>query len=264
MTTSRRRVWWGDFTTSDFESADRDRTVALLPVAAVEQHGPHLGTGTDATIARGMLKTLIGLLPDDLDLRILPIQSVGKSDEHLSFPGTLHVPATVLIEHWTALGLSVARAGIAKLVIVNSHGGNEEVMGIVTRNLRVRERMLAVKTSWGRFGKPGGLFSDAENRYGIHGGDAETSLILHFRPEAADMDRAEDFASVVEAEEGRFESLRATGPNAYAWMAEDLNPAGVVGEASRASAEKGRRLAEHQAKGLLRLIRDVAAAPLPR
>jgi creatinine amidohydrolase len=232
-------------------------------VAATEQHGPHLGCGTDATIARGMLKTLIGLLPDDLDLRILPIQSVGKSDEHLDAPGTLHIPATVLIEHWTALGLSVARAGIAKLVIVTSHGGNEEVMGIVARELRVRARMLAVKTSWGRFGRPDGLFSEAENRYGIHGGDAETSLIRHFRPEAVDMAEAEDCRSVVQDEEERFDLLRATGPHAYAWMAGDLNPAGVVGEASRATAEKGRRLAEHQAKGLVRLLLDVAAAPLP-
>ncbi|NHT79082.1 creatinine amidohydrolase [Rhizobium sp. PP-F2F-G38] len=259
----QRKVWWGDFATMDFQDIDPMETIALLPIAATEQHGPHLGCGTDATIARGMLKTLIPLLPGDLDLRILPIQSVGKSNEHLHAPGTLTIPATVLIDHWLALGQSVARAGIRKLVIVNSHGGNEEVMGIVARELRVTANMLVAKTSWSRFGKPDGLFSDVENRFGIHGGDAETSLILHFRPEAVDMEKAEDFPSVVAEDEENFALLRATGTHAYAWIASDLNPTGAVGEAAQATKEKGEALAAHQAQGLVTLLKDVRKAPLP-
>ncbi len=258
-----RRVWWGEFRTTEFEGLDPLETIALLPIAATEQHGPHLGCGTDAIIAAGMLDTLIPLLPADFDLRILPIQAVGKSNEHLHAPGTLTIPATVLIEHWLALGRSVARAGIRKLAIVNSHGGNEEVMGIVARELRVELGMLVAKTSWSRFGKPDGLFSEAESRYGIHAGDAETSLMLAFRPDAVDMDRAEDFSSTVEEDERRFALLRATGQHAYAWIASDLNPSGAVGEASRGTAEKGRRLAEHQARGLLTLLDDLRRAPLP-
>ncbi|TCQ05962.1 creatinine amidohydrolase [Rhizobium sp. PP-F2F-G36] len=259
----QRKVWWGDFATTDFQDIDPMETIALLPIAATEQHGPHLGCGTDATIARGMLKTLIPLLPGDLDLRILPIQSVGKSNEHLHAPGTLTIPATVLIDHWLALGQSVARAGIRKLVIVNSHGGNEEVMGIVARELRVTANMLVAKTSWSRFGKPDGLFSDVENRFGIHGGDAETSLILQFRPEAVNMEKAEDFPSVVAEDEGNFALLRATGTHAYAWIASDLNPTGAVGEAAQATKEKGEALAAHQAQGLVTLLKDVRKAPLP-
>ncbi|PYE25847.1 creatinine amidohydrolase [Rhizobium sp. PP-CC-3A-592] len=259
----QRKVWWGDFATTDFQDIDPMETIALLPIAATEQHGPHLGCGTDATIARGMLKTLIPLLPGDLDLRILPIQSVGKSNEHLHAPGTLTLPATVLIDHWLALGQSVARAGIRKLVIVNSHGGNEEVMGIVARELRVTANMLVAKTSWSRFGKPDGLFSDVENRFGIHGGDAETSLILHFRPQAVDMEKAEDFPSVVAEDEENFALLRATGTHAYAWIASDLNATGAVGEAAQATKEKGEALAVHQAQGLVTLLKDVRKAPLP-
>lgn len=258
-----RKIWWGDFATTEFQDIDPMETIALLPIAATEQHGPHLGCGTDATIARGMLKTLVPLLPDDLDLRILPIQSVGKSNEHLHAPGTLTIPATVLIDHWVALGRSVARAGIRKLVMVNSHGGNEEVMGIVARELRVTEGMLVVKTSWSRFGKPDGLFSDVENRFGIHGGDAETSLILHFRPQAVMMEKAENFPSVVSTDEEDFALLRATGTHAYAWIASDLNPAGAVGQAARATEEKGKTLASHQARGLVTLLSDVRKAPLP-
>ncbi|PYE44104.1 creatinine amidohydrolase [Rhizobium sp. PP-F2F-G20b] len=259
----QRKVWWGDFATTDFQDIDPMETIALLPIAATEQHGPHLGCGTDATIARGMLKTLIPLLPGDLDLRILPIQSVGKSNEHLHAPGTLTIPATVLIDHWLALGQSVARAGIRKLVIVNSHGGNEEVMGIVARELRVTANMLVAKTSWSRFGKPDGLFSDVENRFGIHGGDAETSLILHFRPQAVDMEKAEDFPSVVAEDEENFALLRATGTHAYAWIASDLNATGAVGDAAQATKEKGEALAVHQAQGLVTLLKDVRKAPLP-
>jgi creatinine amidohydrolase len=262
VTTKKRRVWWGDFPASAYTGIDPEATIAVLPVAAIEQHGPHLPVSTDTTIMNGMLETVIARLPDNLDIRILPVQSVGKSNEHLHVPGTLTLPATTLIEAWTELGASVARAGVKKLVVVNSHGGNEEIMGIVTRELRVRFGMLAVKTSWSRFGRPAGLYSDAEDRFGIHGGDFETSVMLHFRPDLVDMSKAEDFASSVQRAEQEFELLRPTGTHAFAWIASDLNPNGVVGEASRATAEKGRLTAEYQADGFIRLLKDVRKAKL--
>jgi creatinine amidohydrolase len=156
---AERRAWWSEFRTTELSGLDSDATIAVLPLAAIEQHGPHLPVGTDAFIAEGMLRTIIGRLPPELDIRILPVQSVGKSNEHLHAPGTLTLPAATAIEAWTELGLSAHRAGLRKLVIVNSHGGNEEIMGIVARELRVRCGMLAVKTSWTRFGLPDGLFS---------------------------------------------------------------------------------------------------------
>jgi len=257
-----RKIWWGDFTTRDFETLNANATIAVLPIAAIEQHGPHLPVSTDTSIMQGMLDAMIGLVPSDIDLRILPVQAVGKSNEHLHAPGTLTIPATTLIDHWVELGHSVARAGVRKLVIVNSHGGNEDVMGIVARELRVRARMLAVKTSWMRFGTPAGLFSETESRYGIHGGDVETSLMLHFRPDLVRMDLAEDFTSAVSRAETEFDLLRHTGPHAFAWIASDLNASGVVGEAARATAEKGKATARHQAEGFLRLMADVRAAAI--
>lgn len=257
-----RKVWWGDYPTTEYASIDPEATVAVLPVAAIEQHGPHLPVSTDTTIMNGMLDTVIARLPDDLDVRILPVQSVGKSNEHVHAPGTLTLPATTLIDAWTELGVSIARAGVKKLVVVNSHGGNEEIMGIVTRELRVRFGMLAVKTSWSRFGRPAGLYSEIEDRFGIHGGDFETSVMLHFRPDLVDMTRAEDFVSSVQRAEQEFELLKPTGTHAFAWIAPDLNPHGVVGEASRATAEKGRLTAEFQADGFVRLLGDVRKAKL--
>ena len=255
---------WAEFRSSEFSAADAERTLAVLPLAAIEQHGPHLPVGTDALIAEGMLATAAELLPPDFDLRILPVQAVGKSNEHLYAPGTLTLPATVAIEAWTELGLSVARAGVRKVVIVTSHGGNEETMGIVARELRVRADMLAVKTSWSRFGVPAGLFSDLELRHGIHGGDVETSLMLHFRPDLVDMEKAEDFFSLAREAEQTFRRLGPTGAHAFAWIAKDLNPAGVVGDASAATAEKGRAVAEHQARGFVELLEDIRAVPLGR
>lgn len=262
MTTAKRRIWWGDFPASAFSGLDPEKTIAILPVAAIEQHGPHLPVSTDTAIMEGMLAELFPLLLDDLDVRFLPIQAIGKSNEHVEVPGTLTLSASTLIDAWTEIGTSIARAGIRKFVIVNSHGGNEEVMGIVTRELRARFRMLAVKTSWERFGRPEGLFPEIEVKQGIHGGDVETSLMLHFRPDLVDMAKAENFASSYNSAEKTFDLLRPTGPHAFAWLSADLNPAGVVGNASVATAEKGRLTARHQAEGFVTLLRDIRKARL--
>jgi creatinine amidohydrolase len=257
-----RKIWWGDFTTREFDGLDPETTIAVLPVAAIEQHGPHLPVSTDSSIMQGMLETLIGRVPDDLDIRILPIQCVGKSNEHQHAAGTLTIPVTTLIDHWIELGHSIARAGIRKVVLVNSHGGNEEVMGIVARELRVRARMLAVKTSWMRFGLPAGMYSATETSYGIHGGDVETSLMLHFRPDLVVFDEAENFVSAVTRAEDEFDLLRHTGTHAFAWIASDLNPAGAVGEAALATAEKGEATARHQAEGFIKLMNEIRSARL--
>ena len=258
----KRRLRWAEYRTTEFSSIDPDATITILPIAAVEQHGPHLPVGTDTMIAEGMLMTAATVLPADIDVRALPIQSVGKSNEHLYAPGTLTLPASVAIEAWTELGLSVSRAGVRKLVFVNSHGGNEEIMGIVARELRVRANMLCVKTSWTRFGHPDGMFSEVERGRGIHGGEVETSLMLHFRPDLVDMTKAQDFSSLAARTETEFKHIGPTGTHAFAWIASDLNPHGVVGNASAATAQKGKVVAEHQARGFVELLKDVRKVSL--
>lgn len=262
MAETKRRIWWGDYRTTEYKDVDPDKVIAVLPVAAIEQHGPHLPVLTDTAIMQGMLDTVIPLVPAELDIRILPIQAVGKSNEHLHAPGTLTLQPSVLIEAWTELGASVARAGVRKIVIVNSHGGNEEIMGIVARELRVRFKMLAVKTSWQRFGRPAGMYPPLEDRHGIHGGDVETSLMLHFRPDLVDMSKARNFVSKVGDAEENFELMRHTGTHAFAWIASDLNPRGTVGNASIATAEKGKATAEYQAAGFITLLQDIRKAKL--
>ena len=258
-----RKIWWTDFAAREFEGLDPLKTIAILPIAAVEQHGPHLPVGTDTIINTSMMEALVASAPADLDLRILPVQAIGKSNEHIWAKGTITHTATNLIDAWTQIGLEVARAGIRKIVFVNSHGGNEEIMGIVARELRVRAGMLAVKSGW-RF-TPEGVLTDLERRHGIHGGDAETSLILHFRPDLVDMSRAEDFVSIAARDEQQFRFLRPTGAfgHVYSWIASDINPSGAVGNAAIATAEKGRLIVEANVIGMLEMLAEVVAMPLP-
>ncbi|MDJ0638123.1 MAG: creatininase family protein [Paracoccaceae bacterium] len=247
-----RRFDWAEFRTTEFEDIDPGQVIAILPTAAIEQHGPHLPVGVDTMIAEGMLGELRKNCPDDLDIRILPVQAVGKSNEHLHAPGTLTYTAENALRVWKDIGLSVARAGVRKMVIVNSHGGNLDLISILARELRVDAGMFCVKCQWGNFGTPDGLYSDGEVQFGIHGGDRETSLMLHFRPELVDMSRADNFASTAETM-----PISPIGPVSYGWIASDLHPAGTVGEAHLATAEKGHKTAEHQISGFIDLLRTV-------
>ncbi|MDB5535170.1 MAG: Creatinine amidohydrolase, partial [Devosia sp.] len=258
-----RKIWWTDFSASEFEGLDPNKTIAIMPIAAVEQHGPHLPVGTDTIINQSMLDLLVTKIPDTMDVRILPVQAVGKSNEHIWAKGTISHKAGNLIDAWTKIGLEVARAGIKKIVFINSHGGNEEIMGIVARELRVQAGMLAVKSGW-RFTPPG-VLSDLERRHGIHGGDAETSLILHFRADLVDMSKAQNFVSIAARDEAEFKYLRPTGAfgHVYAWIASDINPGGAVGDATLATAEKGRIIAEANAEGMLEVLAEVERMPLP-
>ena len=259
---STRKIWWTDFTAADFSNIDPMKTIAILPTAAIEQHGPHLPVGTDTIINQGHLDLLVKKLPADLDVRILPVQAIGKSNEHIWQVGTVTNLAQDLISSWTQIGLEVARSGIRKIVFVNSHGGNVAINEIVARELRVKAGMLAVKAAWSGLG-PKGDYSDIETRFGIHGGDYETSVLLHFRPETVDMSKAEDFPSMAQRDEQAYKYMRPTGPLSYAWIASDLNPTGAVGEASKAKAEKGRISAEGSVEAFIELLREVARYDLP-
>ncbi len=260
---SFRKLWWQDFTAADFQNIDPMMTIAILPTAAIEQHGPHLPVGVDTFLNRGPLEMLAKVVPAGLDIRILPVQAIGKSNEHIWQKGTISGTAHTLIDLWFEIGQSVSRAGIKKLVIVNSHGGNVSIIDIVARELRVREQMLVVKTSWAAFATPEGMVTDLEKRHGIHAGDVETSEMLHFQPDLVDMTKAENFRSVAARDEQQFRYLRPTGSHAYGWIASDLNPAGAVGNASVATAERGQAIAAAQVAGFAELLAEVERIPLP-
>ncbi len=256
--------FWAELTWTDFVEADMARAIAVLPLAATEQHGPHLPLGTDTFIMEGYIETVIERLPPELSVLFLPVQNCGLSIEHKDFPGTLSIPAATLISAWTALGECVHRAGCRKLVLLNSHGGNSAILDIVAHDLRARLGMLVVLASWQRFGAPDGLFTAQEQAHGIHAGEIETSLMMNFRPELVREDEVSNFPPRSLALEHDFNWLRAGRPTGFGWMAQDLSISGAMGDAAAADARKGVACADYGATAFIELLQDVDGFDLTR
>jgi creatinine amidohydrolase len=259
MMTERCVTDWLSLTTEEFSRA----RIAVLPVAAVEQHGPHLPVGTDTYIAEAYLVRVRALLPENSPVAFLPVQQIGASDEHRAFRGTLTLSPETALRAFIEIGESVHRAGISKLVIINSHGGNIALIDLAARQLRVRREMVAVHTSWGRFGYPPGLFTDAEHTHGIHGGDIETSIMLAAYPDLVRREKIANFIPATYAMEQNYKHLRADFPVGFGWMTQDLHASGAVGDASLAKAAKGQAALDHGARAFVELLRDVERFELP-
>ena len=257
MTTTAPPRDWTDIDWPAISRADAARWIAVLPLAATEQHGPHVPLETDVMIGQGYLARVRELLPSGIPATFLPIQPVGISTEHIHYPGTLTLPTDVALKSWMALGESVARAGIRKLVMVTSHGGNSAAMSLVAQDLRAYHGLLAVTTSWSRFGAPDGLFSAEELRHGIHGGAVETSIMLARYPQHVRSEAIANFRPSSIAMERQYRWLSAHRPVPFAWQAQDLHPSGAAGDATLASAEKGERLLDHGARAFCELLGDV-------
>ena len=253
---------WQEMTTEDFRALDARRVIAILPVAAIEQHGPHLPVEVDARINAGVLARTLEILPPDLPVTVLPAMPVGKSNEHLAFPGTLTLSAETLIRLWTEIGDSVARAGVRKLVIFNSHGGQPQVADIVARDLRVRHGMFVVTANTYGLGRPPGMFPDDELKHGIHGGTVETSMMLHLRPDLVRMDKAKNFTPLSVAMEREYEMLTPEGKIGFGWQTQDLNADGACGNAAAADAARGATLIDHYAKRFVQLLGEIDRFPL--
>ncbi|MGU3536497.1 creatininase family protein [Methylobacterium sp. A54F] len=248
---------WGDLTTQDFAGRTMSRAIAVLPVAAVEQHGPHLPLATDTLIMEGYLARLGPLVPEALDVLLLPIQAIGKSDEHDTFPGTLSLGPETALRAWTEIGAGLHRAGCTKLVLVTAHGGNSALIDLVAGELRGRYGMVAVTTSWSRLGYPEGLFPEEEIRHGIHAGGIETALMLALRPDLVRREHVADFPPRTLAMARDYAYLRAGRPAAFAWKAEDLHASGALGDARLGTAEAGERALDHGARAFATLLAEI-------
>ncbi len=254
--------YWADYTSYDFARINRNNMVAVLPVAAIEQHGPHLPLSVDRDILDGLLAATLPHLSDDLPVVFLPTQAVGKSNEHARYAGTLTLTAETLIRAWCEIGDSVAAAGVKKLILLNSHGGQVSVLDIVARELRIRHSMVAVAANWFGLGLPEGLISGQESRHGIHAGEIETAMMLALHPEKVAMDRARDFDSLSERLERNFRHLGLGIGVRLGWQSQDLNPAGAVGNAAAATAATGQAIIDHVAQRLVELFEDVHRLPV--
>ncbi len=253
---------WTDMTWQDFLQVDYDRAVALMPVAAIEQHGPHLPVSVDADLNAGIIEAAVERIGADVPVYLLPALPIGKSNEHSAYPGTLTLGAQTLIALWTDVAESVLRAGFKRLVLFNSHGGQPQIADIVVRDLRVRHHVLAVAASSYALGTPDGLFDADEEMFGIHAGDVETSMMMYLRGDVVRTDKLDNFPSVGEAIAHDHEVLRLEGGVGMGWMTQDVNPTGAIGDARPASAEKGRLAVDYAASKLATLLAEISAYPL--
>ncbi|MEO8249360.1 MAG: creatininase family protein [Burkholderiales bacterium] len=257
--------YWADLTTRDFAALDAETTVAVLPVAAIEQHGPHLPVSVDQTLADGIVGACLPLLPADLPVLILPTQGIGLSPEHERFAGTLTLKPETLIALWTEIGQCVAKSGARKLLLFNSHGGQVGALDIVARSLRASSNLIVYSTSW--FNLPidpelDATFSADEQRFGVHGGEIETSMMLALAPEFVDMQAAQDFDSTSRQRAANF-SILGNGKSAkFGWQMQDYNPLGAAGNAAAASADKGRRVIDAAGRQLALLLAEISRLPL--
>ena len=265
-TTTRERKrsrLWSEWTTEDFATEDLSDAVAVLPLGATEAHGPHLPLGVDSMHNAALLARALELVRPDVRVLALPPLDIGVSCEHEGFAGTVGIAPETAATQWEEIGACVARAGIRKLILYNSHGGNHALAEVVARRLRLRHRMiaaLALNLAMDDDGCAASMFPADELRFGIHGGGLETSVMMHLRPELVDADKATRFASSAASMGGKTLQRHALGFGVKTgWASQDLNPHGVVGDATDATDAKGAKLVESSARGLARLIEEMHA-----
>ena len=265
--------FWSNLTSRQFAqlaaSPDVAQVVAVLPVAAIEQHGPHLPVSVDTTLVEGVIQATLPHLEADLPVLFMPTQAVGKSNEHIRFPGTLTLSAQTLISVWTELGACVARTGIKKLVLLNSHGGQVSVMDIVARDLRTAHDLIVFSTNWYTLPLGAdvlGLFPPEEHRFGIHAGDMETSMMLALEEISGDrhidMTQARNFKSTAQDRAAKYPILGNGTSAKLAWQVQDYNAMGAAGNASIATAAKGHALIKAAGLQLAKLLREISDLPL--
>ena len=260
--------FWSDLSTADFAELDKVRAIAVLPVAATEQHGPHLPLSVDTDLVNGVVAAALPHIAPDLPALFLPTQAVGFSPEHARFAGTLTLKAETLIRVWTELGECVAASGVKKLVLLNSHGGQVGALDLVARDLRARLGMLVYSVNW--FGLPlldpkgqdvNARFSAEEHRFGIHGGEIETAMMLALKPERVRMDKAEYFRSTSQARAERFAILGNGKSAKLAWQMQDINANGAAGNAAAATADNGHALLDAAGRALAQLLKEIDQLP---
>jgi len=256
--------FWAELTTEDFATLDAERSVALLPLGATEQHGPHLPLAVDRVLVDAMVARALPLLPLELPLLVLPTQQVGYSVEHAAFPGTLTLSPATTLANWVEIGACVARAGVRKLLLFNAHGGHVSLMDVAARELRAQTGLIVYGCSWWNLplSETDRLFTPREHRFGVHGGDVETSLMLALAPASVRMDQARHFPSASEDRAGQYPILGNGRSAKLGWHMQDYNTQGAAGDAAAATPEKGRAVLDAVGQQLAALVQEISSLPL--
>lgn len=226
--------FFAELRASQVKAACGPSSVAVLPVGAIEQHGPHLPLATDALVAEAVSKEVVAT--HDEDLWLLPTLSYGRSVEHTWAAGTLSLSTATFAAVLDDIGRSVAAAGIRRIVLVNGHGGNVSEIQTALRDLRLAYGLLTFGINVFLPEEHDPAWAASETGLGIHGGAAETSLMLHLRPDLVDLSAAE---RRIPAQMADNVHARFGGSVAFGWLANDFGPEGYLGDPTLASAEAG-------------------------
>jgi creatinine amidohydrolase len=256
---------WDALSSQDFAHIHPARAVAVLPLGATEQHGPHLPLNVDTVLVDGLVREALTHLGLQDPVLVLPTQTVGLSTEHIAFAGTLTLSPQTAISQWCDLGASVARAGVKKLLLFNAHGGNVGLMDVVARELRAQHGLIVYSSSWYNLPMDAQVmaqFSAHEHRFGIHAGDIETSMMLALAPEFVDMTKAQNFASTSEHRATNYPILGNGRSAKLGWHIQDYNPQGAVGNAAAATAAKGAAVVKSAGVQLAKLLQELMDLPL--
>ena len=250
---------WGSLRSSDFADLDGRRTLAVWPLGATEQHGPHLPLDVDQVLVEAMVAGALAHLDAGMPVLLLPTLSVSLSTEHQNFAGTLTLSAETALRVLRETGASVARAGLRKLLLFNAHGGNTPLMELAARELRGLG-LTVFYSSYEQLPLGAALenFDAAERRFGVHAGEVETSMMLALAPERVRMDLAQHFVSSA-CERVLQYPLLGQGHSRMGWQTQDLHPSGAVGHAQRGDAQRGQALLDAVAQQLAALMAQLVA-----
>ncbi|MGE0879082.1 MAG: creatininase family protein [Acidimicrobiia bacterium] len=252
-------------TSPEVRAIDKASAIVVQPIASVEQHGPHLPCATDTIMAEALTDRAIALTPTHVNVWRLPVMAYGKSTEHLGYPGTITLTTETLLAVCNDIGRSVAASGFRKLVFVNGHGGQPQLLETVARDIRERYGLLVFPLTPYRLGIPDGLISSPDElNYGLHGGEMETSVLMALAP---DLVRADRLVSGSTALKDIYEPLRylsLEGALPTAWLSRDLAPNGVPGDPRLATAAKGEVMVKHWTSNLAGVFAEIAAFEFTR
>ncbi|MEH7343009.1 creatininase family protein [Bacillus sp. JJ1532] len=251
------KVWDDRFlprlSSTQIENLPKKDSLVILPIGAVEQHGPHLPVFTDTLLAETVLEESFKYVPSDSNIWVLPPLPYGKSNEHLGRAGTFSLSSTTLQSVIMDIGRSLKQSGFRRLLLFNAHGGNSDLLNLLAREVRLETNIMVFRINVGGLTLEENFLSETERLLGIHGGDYETSLIMASYPEWVREDKLPvEYPELLK----KSNFLRFQKSN-FAWTIDDVSSSGILGNAKTSSAEKGRRIYEQHGKHLAEMLLEM-------
>ncbi|MCL6576518.1 creatininase family protein [Kyrpidia sp.] len=246
-------------TSEEIAKLPKDRALVVLPIGATEQHGSHLPIYTDTLIGEILLQAACDRLPEDAEIWFLPPIAFGKSNEHQTRPGTFSLSRATLEGVVLDLARSVRSSGFRRLLLFTTHGGNQDLLNMMARDIRIETGLMTFRLNGGDLYKGLSVFSEQEQALGIHGGAVETSLVMSAKPEWVRTDLLpSEFPNVADGEWFSFQK------KTFAWLIDDVSSCGTCGDASQASIEHGWTILEYAARQLSQVLVAMACFDFPR